>query len=42
VATTPDLSAYNTDRTTINARDQGVDSTNPYTSLLRKKLQGAA
>ena len=38
----PNLQAYTTDRATINAQGQpGVDSTNPYASLLRKKLQGA-
>jgi len=38
----PKLTEYTTDRASINAQGQpGVDSTNPYASLLRKKLQGA-
>ena len=42
VATTPDLAAYTTDRAQLNARGQGEDSSNPYSQMLRKKLQGAA
>jgi hypothetical protein len=40
VAATPDMSAYNTDRSNVNAAQQGQGD-NPYASLLRKKLQGA-
>lgn len=42
VATTPDLAAYTTDRAQLNARGQGEDSSNPYSQMLRKKLQGTA
>ncbi len=41
VAATPDLAGYTADRSAINAAGQGGDPTNPYSSLLRKKLQGA-
>jgi len=37
-AATPDLAAYQTDRSTVNAQNQGIDSTNPYASLLRRRL----
>lgn len=41
VAPTPDMAAYNTDRSAVNAQQQGgADPTNPYSQLLRKKLQG--
>jgi hypothetical protein len=37
----PNLAAYSTDRATINAQGQdGVDPSNPYASLLKRKLQG--
>jgi hypothetical protein len=42
VATAPELSGYTTDRASINAQAQGGDSNNPYSQLLRKKLQGQA
>lgn len=44
VAATPELSAYNTDRSNVNANgdSQPGDPTNPYSQLLRKRLQGAA
>jgi hypothetical protein len=41
-AATPELAAYTTDRSAVNAGQQGVDPTNPYAQLLRKKLQGQA
>lgn len=40
VATTPELSQYNTDRSEVNAGNQGMGSQNPYEALLRKKLRG--
>lgn len=41
VAAAPDLSQYTTDRSVINAQNQGaVDPTNPYAALLRKKQGG--
>ena len=42
VATTPELAQYNTDRSQVNAGQQGLGSQNPYESLLRKKQQGQA
>lgn len=43
VAPTPDTTAYNTDRSTVNAQGQpGVDPTNPYSQILRRKLQEGA
>lgn len=42
VATAPELSGYTTDRATLNAQNQGLDSNNPYSTLLRKRLQGLA
>jgi len=42
VATTPELAQYNTDRSQVNAGQQGLGSQNPYESLLRKRLQGQA
>ncbi len=42
VAATPDLAGYTTDRSNVNATAQNGDPTNPYSSLLRKKLQGIA
>ena len=42
VAATPDLAQYTTDRASINAGQQGGDTSNPYAALLRKKLQGGA
>lgn len=39
VATAPDLAQYNTDRSAVNAGNQGIDPTNPYSALLRKRLQ---
>lgn len=43
VAPNPDMAAYNVDRSAVNAQQQGgVDPTNPYSQLLRKKLTGAA
>lgn len=41
-AVNPNLAAYTTDRSVINAKSQGGDTSNPYSSLLRKKLQGQA
>lgn len=41
-AISPNLAAYTTDRATINTQNQGGDTSNPYSSLLRKKLTGAA
>lgn len=37
-----DLSAYNVDRSNVNAAQQGGDATNPYAEILRKKLQEGA
>lgn len=38
----PNLAAYNTDRSVVNAQNQGTpDATDPYSALLRKKLQAA-
>ena len=37
----PNLAAYQTDRSAVNAQQQG-QSTNPYESMLRKRLQGQA
>lgn len=43
VATAPELSNYTTDRSVINAQNQGAtDATNPYAQLLRKRLTGQA
>jgi len=44
VAATPEMSAYNTDRSVVNANNGGQpgDPTNPYSALLRKRLQGTA
>lgn len=43
VAATPDLANYNVDRSNINTQgQQGVDPNNPYSQMLRKKLQGTA
>lgn len=37
---TPDLAAYKVDRSNVNAQQQGVpDGTNPYSDILRRKLQ---
>lgn len=42
-AINPNLQAYQTDRSQINAQQTpGADSSNPYASLLRKRLQGVA
>jgi hypothetical protein len=39
----PDLSQYTTDRSVVNAQNQGIsDPTNPYADILRKKLQDQA
>lgn len=39
----PNLAAYSTDRSVINAANNGTpDSTDPYAALLRKRLQGTA
>lgn len=44
VAATPDLAQYTPDRSVINANatNPGEDSTNPYSALLRRRLQGLA
>jgi hypothetical protein len=42
VAAAPELSGYTTDRAAVNAGAQGGDPTNPFSSLLRKRLQGMA
>jgi len=42
VAAAPELSTYTTDRSAVNAQNQGIDPTNAYASLLRKKLQETA
>lgn len=42
VATTPDFGQYNTDRSAVNAQQQGQPGDNPYSQLLRKKLTGQA
>ena len=39
VADAPELSNYTVDRANVNAQNQGMDESNPYASLLRKKLQ---
>lgn len=42
VAATPELAGYTTDRSTVNAQQQGLaDPTNPYAALLKRKQQGA-
>lgn len=38
VAATPNINEYTTDRSAINAQSQGVDPSNVYASLLRKRL----
>ena len=40
---TPDLAAYNVDRSNVNAQQQGVaDGTNPYSDILKRKLRESA
>jgi len=42
-AVDPNLAQYQTDRSAVNAQSQpGADGSNPYSQLLRKKLQGIA
>ena len=42
-AVDPNLAAYQSDRSVVNAQGQpGTDSSNPYASLLRRKLQQGA
>lgn len=36
---TADIGAYNTDRSLVNAQNQGTTSDDPYSQLLRKRLQ---
>lgn len=40
VAPAPELGQYTTDRANINAQQQGGDASNPFATLLRKRLQG--
>ena len=36
----PNLAAYSTDRSAVNGQAQGANGENPYSNLLRKRLQG--
>lgn len=39
-AVAAEVNPYNTDRAAINAGQQGIDASNPYAAMLRKKQQG--
>jgi hypothetical protein len=41
-AQNPNLAAYTTDRTAINAGNQGQDTSDPYAAILRKRILGTA